>query len=289
MTDQPPRARETSARPVGSGSRSSSRKGAPTVLGRLGIALREQSWTAVVIEVLILVVGVVLGFQITAWGESRSDREREQVYLRQLAADLSETERIVADRDARMDASTHAGLDRLLRSFDTPERPSADSAIAWIRRSFYVASPRPVLGTAEALVASGDLGLIEDDALRAAILRYLDITHETLTDQAEARAVAFGHFSALFRDFVDVRTVLAQASDVDKSTALIYETLPALSPEQPWTPPFPFDVDALYDDAGFYRTVAVYATFVGELGRTRVVMRESAAALRELVEARIEP
>ena len=255
---------------------------------RLAAAVRRQDWFVVALEIAIVVLGVIIGFQVTAWGQDRADRATEQVYLRQLAADLAETVRIVAERDARMDASTHAGLDRLLRSFDAPERPPADSVVAWLRQSLYVASPRPVVGTAEALVATGDLGLLGDDSLRAAVLRYLDATRENVADQRDARDVAFALlFDRLYLDHVDARTVGSRPLDEDRPT--FFGAIPALSPSGPWRSPFPLDVDALYDDPAFYRVLGVYAVAIGELGRGRLVMSEEAAALREHVESHIEP
>ncbi|WP_412061309.1 hypothetical protein [Rubrivirga sp. IMCC45206] len=259
-----------------------------TILGRLSKAVREQNWFAVALEVVIVIVGVVIGFQVTSWGQARADRATEQTYLRQLAADLAETERIVAERDARMDAATHAGLDRLLRSFDAPQRPPADSVAAWLRQALYVASPRPVLGTAEALVATGDLRLLADDALRAAVLRYLDASRENVGDQADARDVAFDVlFGVLYRDHVDIRTVGSRTYDDGRPT--FWGALPALSPTAPWQPPFPLDVDALYSDPAFYRALGMYGVAIGELGRSRLVMREEAAALRQRVETAIVP
>jgi len=42
-------------------------KHAATFLRRITKALRQQNWVAVGIELLIVVVGVVIGFQVTAW------------------------------------------------------------------------------------------------------------------------------------------------------------------------------------------------------------------------------
>jgi len=161
-------------------------------------AVREQNWFAVVLEVCIVVVGVVVGFQVTAWGQARADRATEQVYLRQLAADLAETERLVEVRDERMADRTEDGLDRLLASFDAPQRPPSDSVAEWLGNTLYIASPRPILGTAEAMVASGDFGSVADDALRAQILRYLDVSREALADQDLAKEIAFGMSTRLF-------------------------------------------------------------------------------------------
>ena len=261
---------------------------APTFLGRLEDAVRRQDGVAIAVELVIVVLGVLIAFQVNAWGQARSDRAQEQTYLRQLAADLAETERIVADRDARM-APVYAGIDHLLRSFDTPQRPPPDSVVAWLREALYLAAPRPVLGTAEALVTSGDLGLIADDALRAAILRYLDVNREALQDQAAAKEIALELYRTLFIEYVDYRTVVSRPLGADTVIATILGAVPALTPTAPsWRPPFPLDVDVLYRDPGFYRTLGQYAVFVGEVGRARGVMGASAAELRARVEARIE-
>ena len=63
-----------------------------TILGRLSKAVREQNWFAVVLELAIVVLGVVIGFQVTGWGQDRADRAQERAYLHQLMADLRETE-----------------------------------------------------------------------------------------------------------------------------------------------------------------------------------------------------
>lgn len=44
------------------------------ILSRLTHALREQNWLAVGIEFIIVVAGVVIGFQISAWNEARQTR-----------------------------------------------------------------------------------------------------------------------------------------------------------------------------------------------------------------------
>lgn len=63
---------------------------------------------------------------------------------------------------------------RIYQAFYAVERPSQDSLARWIHRCWVLEDARPVLGTAEALVATGDLALIRDDSLRTAIMTYLD-------------------------------------------------------------------------------------------------------------------
>lgn len=143
-----------------------------TFVGRLTDALREQNWAAVGIELGIVVLGVLIAFQITAWGEARADRSKEEVYLRQLAADLVETERILGWADSANGLSARAA-DRLAGAFYDPDPPPRDSLLVWIGKASSLISVDPVTGTAHALVETGDLGLIRDDSLRSAITAYL--------------------------------------------------------------------------------------------------------------------
>lgn len=143
-----------------------------TFVGRLTDALREQNWAAVGIELGIVVLGVLIAFQITAWGEGRADRSKEEVYLRQLAADLVETERVFGWADSTNALSTRAA-ERLAGAFYDPDPPPRDSLLVWIGKASNLVTVDPITGTADALVETGDLGLIRDDSLRSAITAYL--------------------------------------------------------------------------------------------------------------------
>lgn len=46
--------------------------------------LRDQDWLAVGIEVLIVVIGVFIGIQVSNWNEARIERQREASLLREL-------------------------------------------------------------------------------------------------------------------------------------------------------------------------------------------------------------
>jgi hypothetical protein len=58
------------------------------MLRRLIGNLKAQSWTAIAIEFVILVIGVFLGTQVSNWNESRLDKQATQRMLVQLAPEL---------------------------------------------------------------------------------------------------------------------------------------------------------------------------------------------------------
>jgi len=81
------------------------------ILSRIIHHLKAQNWTAVAIEFLIVILGVVIGFQVTDWAARRADSASEATHLGYLAADLradiaelDETMRFVRARAAALDA-----------------------------------------------------------------------------------------------------------------------------------------------------------------------------------------
>jgi hypothetical protein len=61
------------------------------ILRRLSQSLKEQNWTAIWIEFVLLVVGVFLGIQVSNWNETRAERQRERLLLVELRAELAQS------------------------------------------------------------------------------------------------------------------------------------------------------------------------------------------------------
>lgn len=55
---------------------------------RLAQSLKEQNWTAITVEFLLLVVGVFLGIQAANWNEARADRAAYEAALGRLGAEI---------------------------------------------------------------------------------------------------------------------------------------------------------------------------------------------------------
>ena len=59
------------------------------ILRRFAEALKQQNWTSIWIEFVLLVAGVFLGIQVANWNEDRAERQRERLLLRELRAELA--------------------------------------------------------------------------------------------------------------------------------------------------------------------------------------------------------
>jgi hypothetical protein len=55
------------------------------ILARGSEKVRGTDWWAVFVEITIVVLGILIAFQLNAWGERRSERKAEQVLLQRLA------------------------------------------------------------------------------------------------------------------------------------------------------------------------------------------------------------
>ena len=59
------------------------------IMRRLAANLREQNWTAIAIEFVLLVLGVFLGIQVANWNEQRREHALEAEYIARLQRDYS--------------------------------------------------------------------------------------------------------------------------------------------------------------------------------------------------------
>jgi hypothetical protein len=257
-----------------------------TILGRLAKAVREQNWFAVVLEVLIVIVGVVIGFQVTSWGQDRADRAREQTYLRQLVEDLKQTEANMDRFDGwnqRLDVSAAM----LVRSFRSGSTPSADSVLRWASESSIIGRPIFVTGTVDALVETGDLNLIQDDSLRSGITDYIDRIEQIRSHLAHNDEDSRPYIATLSErvDFGAAEIARRSPAELD-SLARADPSYPI--PEAPQRAFEPVDVEALMRDREAYTAIWNVSRIRRLMAGNRRHGLEATVALREQIEAALD-
>jgi len=112
-------------------------------------------------EYLIIVFGVLTAAAVNSAWKDRQDRHREAVYLQQLASDLYLTIANLDEIDS-YNAPLEMASAKLLRAFQMPEAPPRDSLLFWLDELIQGGKPSPIVTTAAALVATGDLALLSD-------------------------------------------------------------------------------------------------------------------------------
>ena len=82
------------------------------ILANLAKAIREQNYYAVFLEFVIVIAGVVIGFQVTSWSEQSALRAREESVLAALRQEIeiaaSEYENAAGARMFRINNLTQA-------------------------------------------------------------------------------------------------------------------------------------------------------------------------------------
>jgi hypothetical protein len=165
------------------------------ILQNLSKAVREQNYYAVALEFVIVIAGVVIGFQVNAWAEGRSDRAAEQAIILQLRDDfagLRATEEAYLARAAqqqrlsalwisalegRPEPLGMAGLRQVVLDFyevEDPERRAVlDSGPVHNVFTDPIGGERQPAASVifQQLVASGDFRLVRSPRLRAALTR----------------------------------------------------------------------------------------------------------------------
>jgi len=142
------------------------------ILRRLVTALSKQSWLTLVLELVVVVVGIFLGLQVDSWNDARKDRVLEQQYLASLKADFQAD--IEELDEAIALAKSRAQLGRLLISSIDKDRVEGDpSEFVWaVYSSFLLNYPSYTRATINDLLSTGNLQLLQDANLKAAVAEY---------------------------------------------------------------------------------------------------------------------
>lgn len=142
------------------------------ILRRVTEHLKQQHWTAIALDLVIVVLGVFIGLQVNNWNEARNERARERTYLERLRVDFDANvktlETYVDGR--RRDGQVLANLAVALRDGGNPPTDQA------LQRPLcrWGAAPLPDLrqGTYNELVSSGGLSILRDEKLRILLADY---------------------------------------------------------------------------------------------------------------------
>lgn len=230
------------------------------ILRRVIQHVRAQSWTAIGIDFLIVVLGVFIGLQVSNWNDAQRERVSESHYLAALSADIGkDAERIAAVRaadEARIAAINYT-LDKALgeKPPESVRFPYNDDFISQAMPvvDFPSVAPPPESNrdllwsivnmtrivtknsaAYDALVASGDIDQLHDEALIDALRAYYerisgvrdleDNTLRPMRNQWVAKGQTFGlsgfgaveenRFIKLVRDNPELAAILRTARDL---------------------------------------------------------------------------
>jgi len=128
------------------------------ILSRVIRHVREQNWTAIGIDFLIVVLGVFLGIQLGNWNAARTNERLGQAYAERLLADLRK------DRDSRQTLvgyyeAVHASAERTVALLDDPAAAPLALVVHAYRATEYSYHPK-LRATWDEIVSAGHIGLL---------------------------------------------------------------------------------------------------------------------------------
>jgi hypothetical protein len=132
--------------------------------------VREQNWFAVGIDFLIVVAGILLALQISNWNEDRLQQHREALLLEALRTDFR-----AIDRSLRHSVAYHGRSIEGLRAiavaiqFGSLRDDQRQAFENGLRYGYLDAASNTASGVLLEILASGDLTLLQDPTLRAAL------------------------------------------------------------------------------------------------------------------------
>jgi hypothetical protein len=172
------------------------------ILQNLSKAIREQNYFAVALEFVIVIAGVVIGFQINAWNETRGHREREASALALIQDDIAQNivelearSRFDTDRTRQHTVMVNAVSAGVLAPED---RAAFEDAVT---RLLFFSRPPVSQPSYEALQQSGDLALIRDAGLMSR-LNELRSDLAWIESQHSSFRAGLSEFAPIWRPYV---------------------------------------------------------------------------------------
>jgi hypothetical protein len=180
------------------------------ILRRVISHVRNQEWTAIVIDFLIVVAGVFVASQVTNWNAGRATQARAEVFSSRLTEDLRyEAWAYEYQIEYYKDVLASADVAVTTLSGDASKTDEAFLIAAYRATQYFGSTIEQQRATYEELVSTGQIGLIVDDTLRAAAVALYTITTIDIISEKARNS----EYRVIFRQRVpvDAQRALLQA------------------------------------------------------------------------------
>ena len=138
--------------------------------GRLMEHVRRLEWTAIGIELGIVIVGVFVGMQVSNWNVEREARQRGALFAERLRADLRE-EAWYYQLQIEYSRDVLANAERAVNALSGRAIESNEALLVSAYRATQYKQKARRRATYDELVSTGTLGLIESQTLRNTALQ----------------------------------------------------------------------------------------------------------------------
>ena len=192
------------------------------ILSRVIEHVREQNWTAIAIDFVIVVLGVFVGMQVSNWNAALGDAQRGRAYLQRLKADLEQ------NRDAQGSLADYFGA--VLESVERTDALLSDAKadpqelVVEAYRASEINYRAPARATWDEVVSSGDTGLLPREVADSAARYFAFDTARSSFDVLSASA--YRHRVRTIIPLALQKALRAGCSDVRNQTQVITGFMP---------------------------------------------------------------
>lgn len=135
-------------------------------------------------EVLLVVIGILIAFQVNKWNSQRIDREKEQVFLAQILAEFEANEEQLVLRRSQNESSFAASIQII---DEMREGTLIESNLDTVAEKMFLLirdfSYNPLNGSVNALVNSASFGLIQNEELRLLLVQWKDVVDDYILQE----------------------------------------------------------------------------------------------------------
>ncbi len=164
-------------------------------LRRLAYHIRKLDWFVIAIELLVVIIGLMMAFQLDRWWEERGERKLEVVYIQRLIVDIEsdipEIEMVIQLAAMRQDY-----VDLLMAVSEDINVASKQpmSFLVAIDQAAFTASPILTDNTFEELRTTGNMRLIRNQGLKNSLHDYYRFDQSQWQYRPLQFSVEFHHF-----------------------------------------------------------------------------------------------
>lgn len=144
------------------------------ILRRVISHFRNQEWTAIGIDFVIVVIGVFVGIQVSNWNEARNERRAERQLIERLDGEIARLLAVTREEMSGMRerVAPSATVNPVLFGQE-PSRPFTVKECEWIAGSHIYRRATDELPVLDEMVATGRLDLIRDQEVKKHLREYI--------------------------------------------------------------------------------------------------------------------
>lgn len=144
------------------------------ILRRLSQSLKEQNWTAITIEFVLLVAGVYLGMQVSNWNAEREINQKAAVFTERLKADLR-NEAFFYQYMIEYNKDVLASAENAVNALTGKAPLSDEQLLINAYRATQYKNPQRFRASYDEMISTGNIGLIRDQKLRLTAMRIYNV------------------------------------------------------------------------------------------------------------------